>query len=316
MASVSKDSPEVIEFMRLFSRLKDWSDDNPDNLFDLAKTDTSIKNLCECLFWVCYVIKYNERNQRELFTGPVDPKFLDSWRNYEECYEYIVGNISLSDLCSESDFKKPSKTSSDLKWKNANDEATNQAQSINDVIKFAEWNADQDDRWNESQEDFIQGIKHGAAAWDRLNQDTGFNLQSIFRRRALVPFVLVPRKLTFKHKSKEKILRNLQQAHDAFIFGTPHAALALMRSIVEAVLRDHYGATGADLSDLINNVPEHCLPSDVKKAALHRIRILANDVLHLRRENNEGLMNKDDVQFEKTILFLLVIIRRLIEGVK
>ena len=40
------------------------------------------------------------------------------------------------------------------------------------------------------------------------------------------------------------MLTNLQQAHDAFVYGAHYAALALMRSIMEAVLRDHYGAEG------------------------------------------------------------------------
>ena len=33
MSDASKDSPEVVEFMALFSRLKDWSDDDPEGLF-------------------------------------------------------------------------------------------------------------------------------------------------------------------------------------------------------------------------------------------------------------------------------------------
>ena len=49
------------------------------------------------------------------------------------------------------------------------------------------------------------------------------------------------------------MLKNLQEAHDAFVFGATYAALALMRSIMEAVLRDHYRADGKDLSERIRN---------------------------------------------------------------
>jgi len=63
-------------------------------------------------------------------------------------------------------------------------------------------------------------IQDGIAAWERLKQDTGFDLQGVFRRRALVPFVLVPRKVAAKHGSAETLsmLNNLRQAHDAFVF--------------------------------------------------------------------------------------------------
>jgi Domain of unknown function (DUF4145) len=67
--------------------------------------------------------------------------------------------------------------------------------------------------------------------------------------------VLVPRHVAAKHASANELsfIKNLQQAQEAFIFGTPYAALALMRSIMEAVLRDHYRAQGNDLAERINN---------------------------------------------------------------
>jgi hypothetical protein len=34
-----KDSPEIIKFLALYTRLKDWCDDNPDTLFQLAIAD-------------------------------------------------------------------------------------------------------------------------------------------------------------------------------------------------------------------------------------------------------------------------------------
>lgn len=203
----------------------------------------------------------------------------------------------------------------DLRWESADDEAREQEGGIEEAIKFAEWNADQGDRWEASQEEFIQRVQDGAAAWGRLKQETGFDLRGVFRRRALVPFVLVPRKVFMKHKSAEKMRRNLKQAHDAFIFGTPYAALALMRSVMEAVLRDHYGADGGDLSELIRDANDH-LPRQANQAALHRLRKLANASLHLGPERDEGLASVDEVRLEKDILGLLFVLRALIEGVK
>jgi hypothetical protein len=111
------------------------------------------------------------------------------------------------------------------------------------------------------------------------------------------------------------MLKNLQQAHDAFVFGATYAALALMRSIMEAVLRDHYRAEGKDLSDRIYNARSR-LPPSANAAALHRLRKLANAILHLDREKDEDLSSLDEVKLEKEIISLLFVLRALIEGVK
>jgi hypothetical protein len=42
-------------------------------------------------------------------------------------------------------------------------------------------------------EDFRESIEDAMAAWQRLKHDAGFDLQGVFRRRELVPFVLIPR---------------------------------------------------------------------------------------------------------------------------
>ena len=111
------------------------------------------------------------------------------------------------------------------------------------------------------------------------------------------------------------MLKNLRQAHDAFVFGATYAALALMRSIMEAVLRDHYRAEGKDLSDRIYNARNR-LPPSANAAALHRLRKLANAILHLDREKDEDLSSLDEVKLEKEIISLLFVLRALIEGVK
>lgn len=267
--------------------------------------------------------KMNERRARALFAAPVDPAFLAAWRDYEERYEAVVSDIWATDLLRELGLRErgadePFRTPKvDLEWDNADDEAEEQAGGIKDAIEFAQFNADQDDRWDVSQENFIQRIEDGVAAWDRLKQDAGFDLRGVFRRRALVPFVLVPRQVAAKHGSSETLsmLKNLQQAHDAFVYGAPYAALALMRSIMEAVLRDHYRAEGKDLSERIRNARAQ-LPRGANEAALHRLRKLANAIVHLDREKDEGLPAMDDVRLEKEIVSLLLVLRGLIEGAK
>lgn len=317
MMKPGKDSPEVVEFMALFARLKDWSDDDPAGLFEFAASDQSVKELCIKLSFASHFLKMNERRARVLFAAPVDPAFMVAWRDYEERYESIVSGIWLSDLLPELASAKPSRVpKADLQWDNANDEASEQAGAIEEAIDFAQFNADQEHRWID-QPDFIERMQDGIAAWERLRQDTGFDLHGVLRRRALVPFVLVPRQIAAKHGSAETLsmLKHLQHAHDAFVFGATYAALALMRSIMEAVLRDHYRAEGKDLSERIRNARVR-LPLGANEGALHRLRKLANAILHLDREKDMGLPKMDAVRLEKEIVSLLFVLRALIEGAK
>ena len=317
MSKPGKDTHEVVEFMALFAKLKDWSDDDPEGLSDFAASDESVKELCAKLSFAAHFLKMNERRARVLFAAPVDPAFLAAWRDYEDRYEAIVSGIWLSDILPELTNAEASRVpKADLHWDNADDEASEQAGAIEEAIDFAQFNADQEDRWID-QPDFIERIQDGIAAWERLRQDTGFDLHGVFRRRALVPFVLVPRQIAAKHGSAETLsmLKNLQQAHDAFVFGATYAALALMRSIMEAVLRDHYRAEGKDLSERIRNARGR-LPPGANEGALHRLRKLANAILHLDRAKDEGLPKMDEVRLEKEIVSLLFVLRALIEGAK
>ena len=83
------------------------------------------------------------------------------------------------------------------------------------------------------------------------------------------------------------MLENLRQAHDAFVSGAPFAALALMRSILEGLLRDHYGAEGKDLSDRINQASKR-LPSGASAAALHRLTVAPRVAQACESETRDG----------------------------
>ncbi len=307
-----KDSAEVVEFMTLFTKLKHWSDDAPDDLESFAATDESVRELCTELSFVADFLKMNERRARELFAAPVDPAFSAAWRDYEERYAQVISAVWLSDLFPEFGLAKPSRVPrAELEWERANDEAVEQAKGIEAGIHWARCEVENDIL---EDEDFLRELDEGASAWDRLVQDHGLDLRGIFRRRALVPFVLVPRQVANKHGSAEKfsMLKNLQQAHDAFVYGAGYAALVLMRSIMERVLHDHYRAKGKDLKECIRNA--HGLPHGASKAALDRLRTLANSILH--REKDEALSKLDEVQLEKEIVSLLLVLRTLIEGAK
>jgi hypothetical protein len=192
-------------------------------------------------------------------------------------------------------------------WENADHEASLKADAIERALEFAEEQARQDFR--DFSEGFIEHIEDGVGTWRRLAAEAGFDLRGIFRRRELVPFVLIPRHVSNHHGEEEKLslLTHLKQAHDAFVFGVPFAALALLRSIMEVTLRKHYQAEGKDLKEQIDNC--RGLPPGAPRQALNRLRLLANNVLHF---NNERV--RLPTHFEKELLSLLYVLRALIEG--
>ena len=314
--NTSKDSPELIKFMALFKKLRDWIDDDPDGLIELAADDEVLKKLCVELCLAAVVLSITEKRERKLFSAPVDPKYVVAWREYETRYSSSLSDIlhSGSDLAlGSAEGSKQSKA--DFLWDFADSEAKNQAAAIETAIEFA--NEEATDEYRAFPDGYRESIEEGALEWHQLIYDVGFDIRGVIRRRALVPFVLVPRHVSSHYGEAEKfsLLKNLQQAHDAFIFGAPYAALALMRSIMEVVLRDHYLAKGEDLNQRIRNARNR-LPRGASEAALHRLRKVANAILHLDREKDEGLPKLDEMRLEKEIVSLLFVLRALIEGVQ
>ena len=159
--------------------------------------------------------------------------------------------------------------------------------------------------------------------WCKAKIQAGLDLRGIMRRRHLVPFVHFPRHtaLTFAKLDSASVRNppsaydNLRQAHDAFIFGAPSAALALMRAVVEKMLRTSYGATGSTLEDLINSVSRK-LPAAANQLALHRLRKRANAILHDsdRAERSSAEPLPELREFELEMVSLLDVVRSLIEG--
>lgn len=310
-----KDSTEVVQFMVLFARLKEWTDDSAEGLIELAEADEGLKKLCNDLSWAAFVFGAKEQRGRALYTAPVDPAFLSAWRDYEVRYQSAIAEIWLSDILPERASGEPSNLSkSDQQWEWTNADAQEKAAGIEAALDFARENIEQD---HDFDDDLVKRIDDGIAGWEGLKHEVGIDLEGIFRRRALAPFVLVPRNVSNKYGSAERLsmLKNLQQAHDAFVFGVSYAALALMRSIAESVLRDHYNVDGRDFCERINNAQGR-LPRSANIAALHRLRKLGNAILHLKAEDDGGLPKMDEQRLEKEIVSLLFVLRALIEGVK
>jgi hypothetical protein len=69
MMTNGKDSAEVVKFLSLYTRLKDWCDDEPDAIFQLAITDKQFKDLCMQLLDAAERLHASEQRHRHLFAN-------------------------------------------------------------------------------------------------------------------------------------------------------------------------------------------------------------------------------------------------------
>ncbi len=320
MGTEGKDSPEVVRFMALFAKVKDWIDDDPAALADMAKTDDGLREICVKLAKAGQSLRWSEQQSRVMFASPTNPAFAREWRDFEARYESFVGHIwlwRLEPVIAEH-LKNPEnqgRTSPEiLDWDWADHSAREYAEQIDKAVEFA--NEEVGDESREFDDDFFDEIFGGVLAWGRLKSEVGFDPRGAFRRRELAvkAFILVPRHVAAKHDSPEKadMFRNLYDAYTAFVFGALRASVAMMRSIIEVVLRDHYRASGKDLCERINNV--RGLPVRADRKALHRLRRLAIRFLHLPEEGQEEPIDLEQGALERAIAVHLIVIRDLIEG--
>jgi hypothetical protein len=305
--SMPKDSPELIKFMASFSKLRGRINDNPTDLGKRAELDDSLKRLCDQVTLAALTLTQDERSHRRLFAAPVDPKFISAWRAYEQRYSSQLAGLFLSGLgLALEDTPMSEHDRIQTNWDNADYEAGEISNAIQTALNFA--NEQATEGWRDLPNDFSENIRDGVSAWKRLANETGFDLRGILRRRDLIPFVLIPRHVSNQYGEGERLslLTHLQQAHDAFVFGAPFASIALMRAILETILKRHFNSTGRDLKELIDNCPS--LPRIASAKTLHRLRNLANDILHFNDEQARIPAN-----LESEILLYLYALRSLIE---
>lgn len=324
----AKDAAEVVRFMARFARLKAFVDDDPTDLVNDAIRDESVRDLCADLSWDAFALAMVERDRPELFVGPVDPAFIAAWRDYQNRYEdavdWISGCVLVAGLAGENNNlegllakdRPPTVTAGD-RWSYADEEAAEAIRKIDGAVDFAKDQIDQADRWSEDQEGWIGEVSDGVIAWTNLLHKAGIDLRGMLRRRALVPFVLVPRKVANQQGSSDRtaLLRNLKEAQDAFVRGTLVASAVLLRATVEVALKEHYRSIGKDLNERINSVRGK-LPFGVTVRELHELRELANFLLHEPKLASQTAIGSGDAATEIKIASLLVTVRALIEGVK
>lgn len=279
---------------------------DPSSLDKRLSDDEPFMKICNDLWSAGETLIRSQRTRRGYFIAPVNPNFIKTWRDYQTRYQPIFRKIKYPE-----DTENPESFTNTLRlnhlWEIAHANAQEDAYGFDEAIELVSKNESELDTYFPGYA--FDLFSSGVSAWYELVKKIGFDIEGVFRRMRLVPFVLVPRHVSQHHSDAEKLslYTNLEQAQAAFIFGVPFAALALMRSVLEITLNTHYQSTGADLNEQINKCEN--LPKGCSKQALHRIRMLANNILHVEKD----IASLPD-DFEKQIFRLLNALRALIEG--
>ncbi|MBI1233039.1 MAG: DUF4145 domain-containing protein [Alphaproteobacteria bacterium] len=316
MTAANKDSLEVIAFRHAFLRLKRLIGDETDALSEDALRDSDLRNLVVLLGYAASEIRNSEGQSQSAFTSPVDPRFLESWREYERDYERPVSEACRTVAREFPEFAElhlPFIPDPRQAWDWFWSDVAGQQDELDDLLGMI-GNALEEREEDEGSIELPDELAElGRAAWLDLTNSVPLDVDGIIRRRALLPFVLIPRHVANRYGSSEKrsLAERLRQAQEAFIYGLPLAALALLRSIVEVSLRDHYRSSGSGLTEMIGNAKG--LTGAANAAALHRLRQLANAALHDGDHPSlEAAWNTDkSLELEMTRLFVAV--RDLIE---
>lgn len=318
---MNKDSVEVIKFMDLYGRLTNL-DLQPCDLIRVAEDDEKVRQLCIDLHFAAWVLRRKERSDRQLFSSPTEPNFIRSFRDFEDRFDDVVTDVWFADLdlglgASNQDAARPVPTigtQATRQWEIADESAFEKAKAIEVALEFALDEATQEHRGFPT--GFPEAIEDAAFAWRELRRQSGLNLRGILRRRALVPFVMIPRHVNSKYGTKEKfsLLRLLQEAHDCFIFGQNLSSIMLMRSVVEQVLRDHYRAGDRDTNLKARIDLAVGLPLQANKTALQNFRRLSNAVVHSDESESVRLKSPESMDLELQIVRAMSLVRALIEG--
>lgn len=304
--SEDKDSPEVVEFLSLFAQAKRRCNSNPQHLGALIQSDDDVRKLCSELAFAHEMIFVAEDQEREKFSSPVNPLFIKALREYEARYAAVMPRLF------ESDPEPPLMTL----WRQCDDDAAQGVQDLESLVYLSR-SSGVSSRLSECfGRTLVDELDSGIEAWEYLTGTVGFDPRGAIRRRCLIRLALVPRSMAsrFGNQAKYSLAKNLQQAHEAFIFGATLAALALMRSILEVVLRDFYKASGEKLDHMIRDAEEReLLPGDLSFFDVRRLKRTADKVVHLDRKISPPLLDYDDEKLEREIARLFGVLHRLIE---
>ena len=199
------DSAEVREFMAVFQKLRVLIDDSPELLESEAADNEPLTNLCMDVWNAAYSLHMAERSARQLFTAPTNPEFVTHWRDYEARYRLPLGNIAFLNAFGAAPAPAVVAAREKSHWEIVASGAAANAKAIRATVEHARIDAETFAQTGLYSEDYQDEVYAGVDAWNSLIDEAGFDLEGVLRRRALVPFTLVPRHVSQRHGEAETL---------------------------------------------------------------------------------------------------------------
>ncbi|MBZ0123712.1 MAG: hypothetical protein K8F31_07475 [Roseovarius sp.] len=309
-------SPEVHEFLTLFRSVKEQCGDEPARIEWLIENKDRFRALCNKLHYSASLLKSHERRRRELYIENVAVDFREAWRDFEERFEDSVNplarlldvDLGLPDSHPTTEENSIPKSKIEDYWDLLDDEAAAFAVGFSDAL------SEQEDRLENrreldgsaSTEDFL--MQEGLDGWRELEK-AGVDIRGIFRRRKLCPVFLLPPETNDINYADGSYRKLLTATQNAFVYGVFPACSALLRTNLEAILQDIYGAKGDGLKNKIISVKEVLSDELFRRVLL--IKTTADDILHGNKAAKSNYTN--DPQLEIRLLQGMETVRELLE---
>ncbi len=266
----SHDGWLVEKFLSLQRQILECCDDQNELIETTARQDPEFRSLCLDFDRITTKLDQESRDSNDGMIDPVSDTFIKQWRFYEKHLRTPITNIAFLDLIDAIDARNDnthSVSEREKNWNFADDQARDDVASMRHALQYFKEMEDEED------------ISEGVSAIEKIVGSNDIDIQGFLRRLELVPNLYIPHKVSRSAPGEVFALYDLwADARRAFLFGAPLAALALVRAILEKMLRKFYKAKGESLAELIKSYSRDLGQSE--QDDLHRIRIVANAILH------------------------------------
>lgn len=183
MAGKGRNSELTVNFLRNFSRLKEYMDgSDPLTLGLAASQDESIADAASQLGWSAVWLELAIVKVQTKIVRPVDPTFIAAFRDYEENWQESVSTEMLRELRLEDWIEDASpfprhtnsnQTSAEHKWELEDREAALATSNFEKAIGRAVLEAQVDESLPSG---FRESMLEAGDTWDKLHNDHGIDI--------------------------------------------------------------------------------------------------------------------------------------------
>ena len=296
-------------FISLMKRIREYCDDDPTALYDVAKRDEELRKLCVKLNKIADELQRHERLAEQGILAPVTVPFRKEWNDYTDRWHRHIVSVWHYDVWPDiADFFRNNNFQS--VYINGSEEEISKKEAADfkyttTMLRDVQLSLEEDSDQYETVSEVIDAL-------EKLHGVTRFSLRGAVERSEVAPVALVPPITAGKITNNRhlSLYHFWNEARKAYICGAPNASMAMARATLELLLRDVHNAKGHDLEDMIQYMKKNSpLPGDV----MHRIQKVGNAILHGFNEAQNFSAKRAAISPTITAMGVLIDLKRLIE---